>query len=79
MWPEVETDELLPPIDKNDPERPRKVRIREFGEDDARRRRLDVAYKCTKCDKFGHNALSCKRLIQDRNAFKRKVTKFLFV
>lgn len=68
------TDELLPTVYKNGPGRSRKVRIRECGEDDARKRIPNVAYKCTKCDKFGHNALSCKSLTQDPNALKRKVT-----
>ena len=45
----------------------------ECGEDDARRRRPGVAYKCTKCDKFGHNVMSCKSHTQDPNALKRKV------
>ncbi|KAI5408164.1 hypothetical protein KIW84_054125 [Lathyrus oleraceus] len=72
MWPKVETDELLPTVYKNGLGRPRKVRIREYGEDGDRRRRLGVAYKCTKYDKFGHNALSCKSLTQDFNALKRK-------
>ncbi|XP_058733586.1 uncharacterized protein LOC131605219 [Vicia villosa] len=54
------------------PGRPRKVRIRELGEEGARQRRHKVEYKCTKCDKFGHNALTCKSLTQDPNALKRK-------
>ncbi|KAI5395341.1 hypothetical protein KIW84_061797 [Lathyrus oleraceus] len=36
------------------------------------RRRPSGAYKCTKCDKFGHNVLSCKRLTQDPNALEIK-------
>ncbi|CAL5215228.1 unnamed protein product [Lathyrus oleraceus] len=49
-----------------------KVMIREFGENGARRRRLDVAYKFTKCNKFRNHALSCKSLTQDPNALKIK-------
>ncbi|CAK8531341.1 unnamed protein product [Lathyrus sativus] len=62
MWSEVQTNELLPPVYKNGPGRSRKVRIKECGKDGSRRRRPGVAYKCSKCDKFGHNALSCKSL-----------------
>lgn len=55
----------------------------EYGEDDARRRRPGVDYKCTKYDKFGHNAMSCKSPTQDPNALKRKVmfktTKFYMI
>ncbi|KAI5404655.1 hypothetical protein KIW84_051710 [Lathyrus oleraceus] len=72
MWPVVQLDELLPPIYKNGHGRPMKVRIREYGEDDARRRRPGITYNCTKCDKFRHNDLSCKSLTQDPNALKRK-------
>lgn len=52
MWPEVQIDELLPPVYKNGPKIPSKVKIRECGEEGDRRRRPGVAYKCTKCDKF---------------------------
>ncbi|XP_050897763.1 alpha,alpha-trehalose-phosphate synthase [UDP-forming] 6 [Lathyrus oleraceus] len=51
--------------------RPKKIRIRESGEDGARKRRSGVAYKCTKCDNFGHNAMTCKATTQDPNALKR--------
>lgn len=30
---------------------------KKYGKDGARRRIPGVAYKCTKCDKFGHNAI----------------------
>ncbi|KAI5391283.1 hypothetical protein KIW84_076215 [Lathyrus oleraceus] len=53
--------------------RPKKIRIRESGEDGARKRRSGVAYKCTKCDNFGHNAMTCKATTQDPNALKRMV------
>ncbi|XP_058746525.1 uncharacterized protein LOC131619449 [Vicia villosa] len=72
MWHEVESDELLPPMFKKGPGRPRKLRIRETGEDGARRRLPGVSYRCTTCDKFGHNAQSCKSSVQDQNALKRK-------
>ena len=59
---------------KKGPGRPRKLRIRECGEEGARRRRLPgVSYRCTKCDKFGHNAQTCKSTTQDPNGLKRKV------
>ncbi|KAI5443842.1 hypothetical protein KIW84_012479 [Lathyrus oleraceus] len=44
----------------------------EYGEYGARRRRTCVSYKCTKCDKFGHNALSCKSITHDPNPLKIK-------
>ncbi|XP_058749599.1 uncharacterized protein LOC131622543 [Vicia villosa] len=72
MWPEVETEDLLPPNYKKGPGRPRKLRIRETGEEGARRRLPGVAYRCTKCDKVGHNVKSCKSKEQHPNALKRK-------
>ena len=54
-YTEVDAPKLLPPTYKNGPGRPRKLRIREFDENGARMRRQGVAYKCTKCDQFGHN------------------------
>ncbi|XP_058742157.1 uncharacterized protein LOC131614611 [Vicia villosa] len=72
MWPKVEMNELPPLAYKQGPGRPRKVRIRESGEEGARKRRPGVAYKCTKCDQFGRNALTCKSLTQDPAALKRK-------
>ncbi|XP_058764228.1 uncharacterized protein LOC131637635 [Vicia villosa] len=72
MWPEPEIEDMLPLAYKQGPGRPRKVRIRESGEEGARKRRTGVAYKCTKCDQFGHNALTCKSPTQDPVALKRK-------
>lgn len=73
MWHEVQADELQPLVYKNGIGRPMKVRIKEHGEDGARRRRNCVSYKCIKCNKFGHNALSCKGTTQKLNALKIKV------
>ncbi|XP_058741902.1 uncharacterized protein LOC131614317 [Vicia villosa] len=72
MWPKVEVEKPLPPAYKIGPGRPRKLRIRESWEDGARKRRPGVAYKCTKCDKFGHNVMTCKSKTQDPDALKRK-------
>lgn len=60
MWHEVQTDELQPLVYKNGLGRLRNVRNREYGEDGSRKRRPNVAYKCKRFDKFGHNAMSCK-------------------
>ncbi|KAI5388074.1 hypothetical protein KIW84_073964 [Lathyrus oleraceus] len=57
---------------KKSPDKPRKLRIRECGEDGAIIRFPGVSYRCTKCDKFGHNIQSCKSKKEDPNALKRK-------
>jgi hypothetical protein len=76
MWPEVDIEEPLPPHYKRGAGRPKKLRIREVDELGTRMRRPGVSYRCTKCDKFGHNYRRCKSTIQDPNAAKRKVYYF---
>jgi hypothetical protein len=44
-------------------------------EDGIRKRIKGVAYKCTRCSQFGHNAKSCKSKTQDPDGLKRKVNK----
>ncbi|GAU39191.1 hypothetical protein TSUD_270350 [Trifolium subterraneum] len=73
MWPKppdgVE-ENILPPLYKKGPGRPRKLRIREFDEAGVRKPRKGK-YHCTTCGDHGHNAGSCK-LPQDLNALNRK-------
>jgi len=73
MWPDVEIYEPFPPHYKRGPGRPEKLRIREVDKLGSRMRRPGVAYRCTKCDKFGHNARRSKSTNQDSYAAKRKV------
>jgi hypothetical protein len=73
MWPTVDAEELLPPQYKKGPGRPKKLRFRELDENGSRMRRVGVAYRCTHCDKFGHNSRKCQAKEQDPNALKRKV------
>ncbi len=78
MWPKppdgVE-ENILPPLYKKGPGRPRKLRIREFDEAGVRKPRKGK-YHCTTCGHPGHNAGSCK-LPQDPNALNRKVNTIL--
>ncbi|GAU34421.1 hypothetical protein TSUD_393740 [Trifolium subterraneum] len=73
MWPKppdgVE-ENILPPLYKKGPGRPRKLRIREFDDAGVRKPRKGK-YHCTTCGHLGHNAGSCK-LPQDPNALNRK-------
>ncbi|GAU21282.1 hypothetical protein TSUD_286920 [Trifolium subterraneum] len=73
MWPKppdgVE-ENILPPLYKKGPGRPRKLRIREFDEVGVRKPRKGK-YHCTTCGHPGHNVGSCK-LPQDPNALNRK-------
>jgi hypothetical protein len=77
MWPEPENaeekEEILPPMYKTGPGRPKKLRIREFDEAGCRKRKRGVIYKCTKCGDFRHNRSTCKSKTQDPDALKRKV------
>jgi hypothetical protein len=76
MWPEVECEEMLPPIFKKGPGRPKKLRRREPGEasqTQGKYSRANTSYRCTTCNKFGHNARGCKSQTVDPEAQKRKV------
>ncbi|CAK8543183.1 unnamed protein product [Lathyrus sativus] len=73
MWSSVKIDELLPPLYKKGHERPKKLRFRELGEGGSRMRRVGVTYRCTKCDKIGHNSRKCKVTIQNLDALKIKM------
>jgi hypothetical protein len=77
MWPHVEVEDMLPPEFKQGPGRPKKLRFRELGEGGGRFRRPGVAYRCTTCDKFGHNARRCKEN-QNPTALKRKVYAYVY-
>ncbi|MCI20999.1 hypothetical protein A2U01_0042163, partial [Trifolium medium] len=52
--------------------RTKKVRIGECDENGARMRKRGVAYRSTRCNNFGHTALSCKSKTQDPKGLKRK-------
>jgi hypothetical protein len=76
MWlnpPEGVDQVILPPLYKNGPGRPRKLRIRGTDEEGSRKRRKGVIYHCTTCNSTGHNAGSCKSKVQDPNSLKGKV------
>ncbi|XP_045821942.1 uncharacterized protein LOC123914813 [Trifolium pratense] len=77
MWPTPKPPEdvyeiLLPPVYKIGPGRPKKLRIRGVDEDGARKRSRGVAYSCTRCSEFGHNARACKSKTQTQEGLKRK-------
>ncbi|CAK8566060.1 unnamed protein product [Lathyrus sativus] len=71
MWPEVNTEEMLPPSYKRGPGRSKKLRRREPDED-PNRGRIHTSYFCTKYGVHGHNARSCSVLVPDPEAQKRK-------
>jgi hypothetical protein len=69
MWPDVETEEMLPPSYKRGPGRPKKLRRRGADEESYRSR----IYKCTICGDPSHNRRGCKSTTIDPNAAKRQV------
>jgi hypothetical protein len=75
MWPKapVGCEQLLPPVYKTGPGRPKKLRIRGADEDGARKRKRGVRYRCTTCSSLQHNAAKCPSKTQDPDALKRKV------
>ncbi|WJX63268.1 hypothetical protein P8452_48179 [Trifolium repens] len=74
MWPKapVGCEQLLPPVYKTGPGRPKKLRIRGADEDGARKRKRGVRYRCTTCSSLQHNAAKCPSKTQDPDALKRK-------
>ncbi|XP_058756746.1 uncharacterized protein LOC131629959 [Vicia villosa] len=72
MWPTMDVENFLPPQYKKGPGRPKKQRFRELDESGSRMRRVGVSYRCTKCDKLGHNSRKCQATEQHPNALKRK-------
>ncbi|WJX63126.1 hypothetical protein P8452_48048 [Trifolium repens] len=77
MWPDIEYEEMLPPVYKRTPGRPKKLRRR--GADEPRpgkwSRRIHgggPTNRCTTCNQEGHNAKSCKSDTIDPKAAKRK-------
>ena len=76
MWLEVECEEMLPPVYKKGPGRPKKLRRR--GPDEPAKScgkfsRVATKYKCTTCGSSGHNARGCKSQTVNHEAEKRKV------
>lgn len=76
MWPEVKCEEMLPPLYKKGPGRPKKLRRREPDEPAkscGKFSRGASKYKCTTCGSCGHNARGCKSQTVNPETQKRKV------
>lgn len=56
-WPEVHGDEILPPLLKRPPGRPKLNRRREPDEVPPEKKRYKMCCKC--CGQFGHNKRAC--------------------
>lgn len=76
MWPNVDVEDMLPPPFKKGPGIPRKLRFMGHDENGSRMRSPSVSYRCTKCDKYGHNSRKCQSKEQYCVALKRKVCVF---
>jgi hypothetical protein len=80
MWPdrpEIEYEDMLPPLYKRAPGRPKKLRRRSAGEPRpgkwSRTSGDGQINRCTRCDAEGHNAKSCKSKTINPAAQNRKV------
>lgn len=73
MWSKADADDMLPPSFKKGPVKPKKSRFREHGGNGSRMIRPGIIYRCTKCDKYGHNIRKYQCKEQDIVAFKRNV------
>jgi len=63
LWPKSNGPQILPPIFKTPPGRPRKLRRREPDEDVSHSRlgKKHLRMKCSNCGQFDHNIRSCKQ------------------
>jgi len=62
LWPKSTQPELLSPIYKTPPGRPKKLRIREADEhvSHSKLSKKNLIMKCSRCKQMGHNIRSCK-------------------
>jgi len=69
LWPKTNQPELLPPIYKTPPGRPKKLRRRETGEhvSHSKLSKKNNIIKCSRCKQLGHNIRSCRKGIRNRN------------
>lgn len=59
-WPETDDVEILPPMYKQGPGRPKKLRRREPDEPNPTKlRRSNTTNKCRRCNSLGHNSRRC--------------------
>nr|KYP37207.1 hypothetical protein KK1_041613 [Cajanus cajan]KYP37210.1 hypothetical protein KK1_041616 [Cajanus cajan] len=60
-WPRVEEEEILPPLFKRGPGRPKMLRRRETDEDPAptKFKRTNTKFKCSRCHSVGHTIKKC--------------------
>jgi len=68
LWPKSNQSELLPPIYKTPPGRPRKLRRREADEhvSHSKLSKKNIIIKCSRRKQLGHNIRSCRRGIRNR-------------
>lgn len=60
-WPTMDYNTILPPLFKQGPGRPKKLRRRELDENlnPTKLKRTKTSNKCGRCHKFSHNSRSC--------------------
>jgi len=68
LWPKSNKPELLPPIYKTPPGRPKKLRRREADEhvSHSKLSKKNLIMKCSRCKQMGHNIRSCRKGIRHR-------------
>ncbi|XP_052731248.1 uncharacterized protein LOC128195986 [Vigna angularis] len=63
LWPTSDSPQLLPPIYKRPPGRPKKLRRREVDEyvSHGKLSKTNTAIRCSTCNAYGHNVRTCKK------------------
>ncbi|KAI5407596.1 hypothetical protein KIW84_053740 [Lathyrus oleraceus] len=76
MWHDVQNEEIIPPLYKKGLGRPRKLRIREYGEDGARRRLSVMLFGCCfSINKKGKSKVKPETAINTTSANKKGKSK----
>jgi len=80
LWPKINQPELLPPIYKTPPGKPKKLRRREADENVSHSKlsKKNMIMKCSKCKQIGHNIRSCRRGMRSRKV-RHHVLYFLMI
>ncbi|XP_017416399.2 uncharacterized protein LOC108327178 [Vigna angularis] len=63
LWPTSDSPQLLPPIYKTPPGRPKKLRRREADEyvSHGKLSKTNIAIRCSSCNAYEHNVRTCKK------------------
>ncbi|KAH7550623.1 hypothetical protein JRO89_XS13G0233500 [Xanthoceras sorbifolium] len=71
LWPQSDSQTVLPPIKNKRAGRPKKQRIR--GATESRRVQRSIGFRCSKCKEVGHNSRTCQNRDQPAESKRKQV------